>query len=1399
MKLGIKPDAMIGHSIGEYVAACLAGVFSLEDALGLVVLRGRLMQKMPGGTMLSVPLPEEELTHLLKMNQDISLAAVNGPSRCVVSGSFEAIDVFKKRLKEKGYEWTQLHTSHAFHSKMMQPILPEFEEKVKQIALNNPKLPYLANLTGNWVKEEEAADPRYWSRHLKETVRFSDGIKKLQDKRNPVFIEVGPGNALTTLVRDIQAKETGGLIINVVRHPRKEAADDFYFLDKIGQLWLRGIKIDWNAFYTGEQRQRISLPTYPFERKKYRIEGDPYKIAANKLSGTSLVKKSDMGDWFYVPLWEQSLLHSQPSVEKPEPLNWLVFIDETGLGTRLVKRLQQMGQIITTVRVGEEFMRRENDGWHSFMMNPHQGDAYDQLFQELQRMDRVPDKILHLWNVDRNNNNDHHPNLEKLDESQNLGLYSLLNIVQTAGRQTTSNKIQVSVLTSNMQQVTGDEIIRPEKSTILGAVKIIPLEYININCRSIDIVLPEPGNPIEEKLDDLLLKEVMTDSADKVIAFRGLNRWVPTWKPHHLRPAEEMAQRFRNEGVYLIIGGFGGMGFTIAQYLAKTFKARLILVGRSAFPSRDQWKEWLDFHEAEDPVSLKIRKIQVLEKQGAEIMVANVDVSDYQQMGEVITRVKERFGPIHGVLHAAGVIDYGGVIQKRTRETMESALASKVRGTLVIDSLLHHEKLDFLALFSSIGNVLYKSKVGEVGYAAGNEFLESFANYKASVRGNCAFIVAINWTDWLEVGMSVESAKRQHEGDIEDIDYEAHFLDAITPAEGVEVFRKIMANQCHRLTVATKDLNLMIQHVFRSKSQESPSPGVNVEEIDEILPGRDLDPRPELSTRYVAPGNKVEQKLANLFQQYFGIEKVGIHDDFFELGGDSLKALTVAARIHRLSSVEITLPVFFSNPTIAGFADYIKKAKKSDFFTVTPAEKKEYHPLSSAQTRFYILQQIETTSTIYNMPKFMTFDKSLEKDKLEDAFRALIQRHESLRTSFTVRDGIPVQVIHGEFRFEMEFYDLKAANHSLKADVKTLIENFVRPFDLSRHPLLRARLIRTKEDRHFLLVDMHHMISDKFSLIVLEKDYQSLYSQEHLAPLKLQYKDYAEWQNHEQQISRIKQQEDYWRKEFSGEIPVLNLPTDYPRPDTQSFEGYTINFRVGSEETKALQKIASEQEATLFMVFLALECVWLSKLSGQEDIVIGAPLVGRNHPDLEKMIGLFLKTLALRNFPNSWKTFKGFLAEVRDRTLKAFENQDYSFEDLVDNLDMQRDISRNPLFDALINFYNFEEKALPADGSETKASDSDLNQILAKYGSDIAHNDLVLYVEQNGEDLFLSLEYCTKLFKQETIERFIKYFHEITSSVIENENIKLKDIHFSHELIKSESEIQQEDLEDFGI
>jgi NAD(P)-dependent dehydrogenase (short-subunit alcohol dehydrogenase family) len=314
-----------------------------------------------------------------------------------------------------------------------------------------------------------------------------------------------------------------------------------------------------------------------------------------------------------------------------------------------------------------------------------------------------------------------------------------------------------------MHKITGEERLCPWKSTIVGAVKIIPLEYMNIKCRSVDILMPEPGSSSETKLIENLLTECMVSPLnDIVVAYRGIHRWEPNMKHRRLESHINARDRLKNRGVYLITGGFGGMGFTIAEHLSRTYKARLILVGRSAFPDRENWDEWLKLHDPQDKISVRIKKIREFEEMGAEIMAFSADISDYNRMQEVIATAKKHFGPINGILQTAGLGDYEGVIQRRTREMTEKIMAPKVKGTLVLNTILKDENLDFIVLFSSIGNLLYKGKFGQVGYNAANEFLEFFADYKAA--DSHTFITTINWTDWLEVGMSIEAADILYKG-----------------------------------------------------------------------------------------------------------------------------------------------------------------------------------------------------------------------------------------------------------------------------------------------------------------------------------------------------------------------------------------------------------------------------------------------------------------------------------------------------------------------------------------------------------------------------------------------------------------------------------------------------------
>ncbi|MCP5054409.1 MAG: non-ribosomal peptide synthetase, partial [bacterium] len=351
---------------------------------------------------------------------------------------------------------------------------------------------------------------------------------------------------------------------------------------------------------------------------------------------------------------------------------------------------------------------------------------------------------------------------------------------------------------------------------------------------------------------------------------------------------------------------------------------------------------------------------------------------------------------------------------------------------------------------------------------------------------------------------------------------------------------------------------------------------------------------------------------------------------------------------------------------------------------------------SSAQRRLYILQQMDLDSSFYNMPRMIPLGGAPDMEKLEETFVRLIHRHESLRTAFHIIQEEPVQRVHDHVEFKIEYYETDSDNEQTSASI---IDRFVRSFDLSHAPLLCAGVIKSSAipsagsaagafNYHMLMVDMHHTISDGISRMLLTEDFRAMYSGDVLEPLKLQYKDFSQWQNSALETENIKRQETYWLKEFEGEVPVSDIPIDYPRPAVQSFEGSTLDSEINAEHTRLLKRIALENGATLYMVLVGVCNVLLSKLSNTEDIVLGSIIAGRRYIDLDKIIGMFVNTLALRNYPGGRKTFREFLQQIKERTLAAFENQEYPFEDLVDKVPVGRDTNRNPLFDVLFTLNN---------------------------------------------------------------------------------------------------------------
>jgi len=605
-----------------------------------------------------------------------------------------------------------------------------------------------------------------------------------------------------------------------------------------------------------------------------------------------------------------------------------------------------------------------------------------------------------------------------------------------------------------------------------------------------------------------------------------------------------------------------------------------------------------------------------------------------------------------------------------------------------------------------------------------------------------------------------------------------------------------------------------------------PSYFVPIEKVPLTLNGkidRKLLPVPKLnaSKKYEAPGDTVEVRLLELWSEVLGIEKevIGIYNNFFQLGGHSLKAIVLAAKMHKVFDVKVPLIEIFKMPRIKDLAAYIKAAIQDEYHDIEAVEEKEYYPLSSTQKRLYILHRMNPGNTAYNMPEIIPLPTEFDLANINETFNKMIKRHASLRTSFHMVDDTPVQVVHDEVGFEIEYKKVEVEVKVEEEEQPSLLEgtrglaplplpaarspqpatalinSFIRPFDLSRAPLLRVGLLKTGEDSHLLLVDMHHIISDGVSHGILVKDFLALNAGEELLPLRLQYKDFSEWQNGETDKESIKRQEEYWLKEFAAEIPVLELPTDYPRPLEQSFEGDSVDFEISTEETHSLNTLALTGGSTLFMVLVAVVNILLSKLSGQEEIIIGTPIAGRRHADLEKIIGMFVNTLSLRNYPAGDRTFREFLGEVKERMVMVFENQEYPFEELVDKLSVKRDITRNPLFDIMFVLQNMNTDSRNQDKEVEIETRRSVQPDLPKEYENIVQTtkfDLTLRAIERGHGLSLLFEYCTKLFKKETMERFIAYFKKIVSVAIKEPGIRLSEI----EIISEEEKKQI--LKDFN-
>ncbi|PTL83576.1 hybrid non-ribosomal peptide synthetase/type I polyketide synthase [Vitiosangium sp. GDMCC 1.1324] len=765
---GLEPAALIGHSLGELVAACVAGVFSLEDALRLVVARGRLMQECAPGAMLAVPLPESELTPLL--GPSLCLAAENGPRACVVSGPDEAVRVLAATLETRGVATRRLDTSHAFHSPSMDGCLGPLTTLLRRMPLNAPRIPCLSGVTGQWLTPEEATDPSWWARQLREPVRFSRALGTLWSLKNPVLLEVGPGATLTSLAR--RHPERPASTREVESLPTRPSSRPSCLEDAMGELWRAGLELDWNALHAG-RRQRVRLPPYPFERQRYWIEPE-VPIAAPPLASASEAPASEaptseaptsearrpLEEWIHQPSWEPAALENSVSAPPEGPV--LVFGDALGLAERVLARWIPPGSSprITRVEAGTDFSRLGED---SFRIRPAHEEDWNALVQALRDSGRLPRHILHAWTVTPAPGSQVRLAPGLLDQ----GFLGLLQFARALGTHAPETSVRLEVLSSFMQAVTPEAPVEPLKATLLGACTVLPLEYPQWTCRSLDV---RADGTWSEDLVRALATELGTapDEASAMVAWHEGKRWVRRFT-RQAPGASAPEPPLRERGVYLVAGGLGGIGLVLARTLARRARARLALLTRSAFPPREEWAKWMEgaaedavpsWRDEADPserrrVQHRIRCGRELERLGAEVEVYVVDVADASAMRAVVGQVRARFGAIHGALHAAATFD-DGVIPLRSREQSERALRTKVLGSVVLHDVLAGEPLDWFVLCSSLAAVM--GSFGQADYCAANAFQDAYAH--ALRIGGLAGAKALDWGTWRDTGAAMRLVAR---------------------------------------------------------------------------------------------------------------------------------------------------------------------------------------------------------------------------------------------------------------------------------------------------------------------------------------------------------------------------------------------------------------------------------------------------------------------------------------------------------------------------------------------------------------------------------------------------------------------------------------------------------------
>jgi acyl transferase domain-containing protein/acyl carrier protein len=874
IKFGVKPAAMIGHSLGEYVAACISGVFSFEEGLRLIVKRAELMGKVERGAMLSVECSAAQIKELIPF--EIDIAAINTDGSCVVSGNNDNIHNISETLLSKEISFAKLKTSHAFHSQMMDSILSEYENELNKIKFSEPSIPFISCSSGILIKKEEAVSPKYWVEHLRKTVSFSKGLNSLLAADYSTYIEIGPGKTLINFLRQSKSYKPDSLLLTVLRHPKETTNDAGYLLNTLGSLWSKGIDINWNEYYSAELRNKISAPGYSFDKIIFPAKINPVQkfIEMNALNPAHEIK-NDYREWIYEQGWKEIKNESSDK----QVYEWTVcFLDNNYFSEALKSEIRKEEENIIFVKPGSGYINQKDN---TITINAGSLSDYEKLVSDISNKYTGAGRIIHAWNAFETV-----PATDHNSEVEDSGYFSLLNIARTFSKEKRFTSIKIDFLVSGLFKVNGNEFTEAAKSTVLAALKIIPKEFENFKCRCIEFLIKDFENNIEYRNN--FFKKLKNNSDAEVNAIRGNKAWKPFYEKIEVDKNVISVDKLKKHGLYIITGANGGMGKTISEYLANEYEADLILIGRS---------------------ELNSQALSVLKKGNGKVQYIKDDLSDLDKLKTKINSAIAIFSKkVNGVFHTAGLGDYSGLIADRSKKDCLEIFLPKIKGTNNLFNSLKDDLPEFFVLCSSSSSTL--SPFGQVAYVAAN----LYQNFFAQQHNSKTKIISIQWDAWKEAGMALKASNR-HGNNNEVLPF------GISNQQGIELFKYALSSKSSEFIVSIHDFNSQLSHINSytlKKAMES------ADAVDDTIDGE--VERPNLESFYKEPVSETEKMLCDLWRSIFGYEKIGINDDFFELGGDSLKVMTIIKKIHKTFNIEISIGDFFKKNTIEELAKEIDLA-----------------------------------------------------------------------------------------------------------------------------------------------------------------------------------------------------------------------------------------------------------------------------------------------------------------------------------------------------------------------------------------------------------------------------------------------------------------------------------------